>query len=73
MKFNLPKSSEVRLGSVIYVPGPAENLLSLETLHLAEFESRGSIRGYELKNSVERMDVDELKINKYSFYYLRCL
>ena len=55
------------------MPGPVENLLSLEKLHLAEFESRGSIRGYELKNSVERMDVDELKINKYSFYYLRCL
>ena len=49
VKFSLPKGSEVRLGSVIYVPGLEENLLSLEVLHLAGFESRGSIKGYELR------------------------
>ena len=30
------------------MPGLAENLLSLEALHLAGFESRGSVRGYKL-------------------------
>ena len=49
VKFSLPRGSEVRLGSVIYVPGLEENLLSLEALHLADFESNGSKRGYEIK------------------------
>lgn len=44
----LPDGSKARLGGVIYVPGLAENLLSLEALHLAGFESRGSIKGYEI-------------------------
>ena len=47
VKFNLAKG-QARLGGVIYVPGLAENLLSLEALHLAGYESRGSSRGYEL-------------------------
>ena len=38
----------MRLSGVIYVLGLAENLLSLETLHLARFELRGSSQGYEL-------------------------
>ena len=44
------KGQQVRLGGVIYVPGLAENLLSLEALHLAGFESRGSSQGYKLYN-----------------------
>lgn len=48
VKFSLPNGSEARLGGVIYVPGLAENLLSLEALHLAGFESEGSIDGYNL-------------------------
>ena len=44
----LPDGSKARLGAVIYVPGLAENLLSLEALHLAGYESRGSINGYEI-------------------------
>ena len=48
VKFSLPNGSRARLGGVIYVPGLAENLLSLEALHLAGFESRGSVRGYKL-------------------------
>lgn len=47
--FSLPNGLKARLGGVIYVPGLAENLLSLEVLHLAGFESRGSIKGYELR------------------------
>ena len=43
MRFDLAKKDQqVRLGRVIYVLGLAENLLSLEVLHLARFESRGS-------------------------------
>lgn len=49
VRISLPKGQEVRLGSVIYVPGLAENLLSLEVLHLARYKSRGSSRGYELR------------------------
>lgn len=37
------KGQQERLGGVIYMPGLAENLLSLEALHLARFESRGSL------------------------------
>ena len=48
VRFNLPNKSTVRLGNVIYVPGLAENLLSLEALHIAGFESRGSVKGYTL-------------------------
>lgn len=44
----LPDGSKARLGAVIYVLGLAENLLSLEALHLAGYESRGSINGYEI-------------------------
>lgn len=45
VKFSLPNGLKARLGGVIYVPGLAENLLSLEVLHLAGFESRGSYQG----------------------------
>ena len=38
----------MRLGSVSYILGLAENLLSLEVLHLAGYESRGSSQGYKL-------------------------
>ena len=49
VRFDLAKKGQqARLGGVIYVPGLAENLLSLEALHLAGYESRGSSRGYEL-------------------------
>ena len=48
VRFDLARGQQARLGGVIYVPGLAENLLSLEVLHLAGFESRGSSRGYEL-------------------------
>ena len=48
VKIKLPSGQDARLGSVIYVPGLAENLLSLEALHLAGYESRGSLQGYEL-------------------------
>ena len=48
VKFNLPNGMQARLGGVIYVPGLAENLLSLEALHLAGLESRGSIHRYEI-------------------------
>lgn len=41
----------VRLGGVIYVPGLSENLLSLEALHIAGYESRGSPRGHELSKN----------------------
>ena len=46
--FDLPNGKRARLGGVIYVPGLAENLLSLEALHLAGLESRGSKEGYEI-------------------------
>ena len=49
MRFDLAKKDQqVRLGRVIYVLGLAENLLSLEVLHLARFESRGSSQEYKL-------------------------
>ena len=48
VKIRLPNGQEARLERVIYVPGLEENLLSLEALHLAGYESRGSLRGYEL-------------------------
>ena len=50
VKINLLKG-QARLGGVIYVPGLAENLLSLEALHLAGYESRGSTHGYELQKN----------------------
>ena len=44
VRFNLVrKGQQARLGGVIYVLGLAENLLSLEVLHLARYESRGSL------------------------------
>ena len=48
VKFDLPNRRQVRLGRVIYVLGLAENLLSLEALHLAGLESKGSKKGYEI-------------------------
>ena len=48
VKFDLSNGKRARLGGVIYVPGLAENLLSLEALHLAGLESRGSKEGYEI-------------------------
>ena len=48
VKIQLLNGQEVRLGRVIYVPGLEENLLSLEALHLAGYELRGSLQGYEL-------------------------
>jgi len=48
VKFRLPNGSTVRLSNAIYVLGLAENLLSLEALHIAGFESRGSNRGYTI-------------------------
>ena len=48
VKIRLLNGQEARLERVIYVPGLVENLLSLEALHLAGYESRGSSRGYEL-------------------------
>lgn len=42
------KESPVRLGNVIYVPGLAENLLSLEALHMAGYKSVGSRQGYAI-------------------------
>lgn len=48
VRFDLPNGLPVRLASVIYVPGLAENLLSLEALHVAGFESRGSSSGHSL-------------------------
>lgn len=36
------KGQQIRLSGVIYVPGLAENLLSLKVLHLARYKSRGS-------------------------------
>ena len=52
VRIQLLNGQEVRLGRVIYVPGLEENLLSLEVLHLAGYELRGSLQGYELlKNS----------------------
>lgn len=48
VRFDLPNGRPVRLANVIYVPGLAENLLSLEALHVAGFESRGSSKGYIL-------------------------
>ena len=53
VRFDLARDQQVRLDGVIYVPGLAENLLSLETLHLAGFESRGLLRGYELTKNRE--------------------
>lgn len=34
------------MDNIIYVPGLAENLLSLEALYIAGYESRDSIKGY---------------------------
>lgn len=51
VKFSLPNGSTAMLGGVIYVLGLAENLLSLEALHLAGLESRGSLKGYEIPKS----------------------
>lgn len=45
VKFSLPNGSTVLLSNAIYVPGLAENLLSLEALHVAGFEPRGSNKG----------------------------
>ena len=42
VRFDLARGQQARLGGVIYVLGLAENLLSLEALHLTRFESRGS-------------------------------
>lgn len=51
VKFSLPDGKQARLDNVIYVPGLAENLLSLEVLHKAGFVSVGSKDGYDiLKN-----------------------
>ncbi|BCR87868.1 uncharacterized protein ACHE_40432S [Aspergillus chevalieri] len=49
VRFNLPNGMSARLGRVVYVPGLAENLLSLEVLHMAGFQSIGSRKGYVLK------------------------
>ena len=49
VEFILPNGDLVRLGDVIYVPGLAENLLSLEALHLAGFETTGCKDGYEVR------------------------
>ena len=43
VKIQLSSGWEVRLGRVIYVLGLEENLLSLEVLHLAGYELRGSL------------------------------
>ena len=43
VKIQLPSGQEVRLERVIYVLGLEENLLSLEALHLAGYELRGSL------------------------------
>ena len=48
VRFDLARDQQVRLSGVIYVPGLAENLLSLEVLHLAGYELRGSSQGYKL-------------------------
>ena len=48
VKIQLLNGQEARLGRVIYVLGLEENLLSLEALHLAGYELRGSLQGYEL-------------------------
>lgn len=48
VRFHLPNGMQVRLAGVIYVLGLAENLLSLEALHLAGLESRGSISRYKI-------------------------
>ena len=53
VRFDLVRGQQARLGGVIYVLGLAENLLSLEVLHLARFESRGSSREYELTKNRE--------------------
>lgn len=42
---------QARLGEVIYVSGLVENLLFLEALHLAGFESQGSSTEYELSRN----------------------
>ena len=47
VRFKL-NSQTVRLANIIYVPGLAENLLSLEALYIARYESRGSSKGYKL-------------------------
>ncbi|ODM22594.1 hypothetical protein SI65_00183 [Aspergillus cristatus] len=51
VRFDLPNGSTARLGRVVYVPGLAENLLSLEALHMAGFESIGSKGGYVLRKN----------------------
>ena len=43
VKIQLLNGQEARLGRVIYIPGLEENLLSLEVLHLAGYELRGSL------------------------------
>ena len=43
VKIQLPSGQEARLERVIYVLGLEENLLSLEALHLAGYELRGSL------------------------------
>ena len=48
VRIQLLNGQEVRLGRVIYVLGLAENLLSLEVLHLAGYKLRDSLQGYEL-------------------------
>ena len=48
VRFDLARGQQARLGGVIYVLGLAENLLSLEVLHLAGYELRGSSQGYKL-------------------------
>lgn len=48
VEFRLPNGKRARLGGVIYVPGLAEKLLSLEALQIARLESRGSEYGHKI-------------------------
>lgn len=50
-RIQLLSGQDVRLGGVIYMLGLAENLLSLEALHLADYKLKGSSSSYELKKN----------------------
>lgn len=54
VKFSLPKG-EARLGAVFYVPRLVRNILSLDALYLAGFESVGSIYGCVLGQMVRQL------------------
>lgn len=58
-------------GGVIYVPGLAENLLSLKALHTAGYKSVGSDEGYEILKNRKVMATGQRTKNTTYLAYVR--